>query len=308
MKRKLIWQGNNSATMTLPIDWVRKQGLENGQEIEVVHSGEFLVVGSKTPKTKRRIELHFTENVGSAVKKVLTELYRCGYDEILINFQHREMELPIQDMAWHEMVGFELIKVKEGQTLLKNIAELDPEHFPVLFKKSFLLLMSLARELVHALRVKDKKSLEQMPLRDQEVNKTTNLCLRLLSKKMNDRKKITVLADVLRALEKMGDGFKDIAQNCLKRKEYPSQKTLADLELLNDKLQQIYILYSAFDLQKVLAVNQSLRDLNAKVGKEEDFLSRYFHSLVQKMETLNGGAIILNIEGEEVVKEEDWVQ
>ena len=146
MKRKLIWQGNNSATMTLPIDWVRKQGLDSGQEIEVVHSGEFLVIGSKTPKTKQRIELHFTENVGSAVKKVLSELYRCGYDEILVNFQHKEIEPHIQDMAWHEMVGFEMMKLREGHILLKDIAELDPESFPVVFKKSFLLLLSVARE------------------------------------------------------------------------------------------------------------------------------------------------------------------
>jgi phosphate uptake regulator len=113
------------------------------------------------------------------------------------------------------------------KTLLATIAELDPESFPVVFKKSFLVLLSLARETLHYLKTKDKEGLQRIYFQDQEVNKTTNLCLRMLSKKMNDRRKIVVLAGTLKAIEKMGDGLGTGVERFLFRRHSPKPVRLS---------------------------------------------------------------------------------
>ena len=44
MKRKIIKQGHNTLTMTLPSDWVRKLNLEAGEEVDVCENNGSLVI------------------------------------------------------------------------------------------------------------------------------------------------------------------------------------------------------------------------------------------------------------------------
>ena len=134
MKRKLVWQGNSSATLTLPISWVREQGLGEGAEIEVVPSGDTLIIGTKKNRTVRKVTLELKQPVGSAIKKLIANLYRVGYDEIELTLPDKETERYIQDCIWKELVGFESVKLNEKTILLKDIADLDPECFPMMFE------------------------------------------------------------------------------------------------------------------------------------------------------------------------------
>ncbi len=309
MQRKLIWQGNSSATVTLPIHWVRERGLANGTEIEMVPSGEHLILGTKHNHHKRKISLEISKSIGSSVRKLLANLYRVGYDEITITFCTPAIGKHIQDAVWKELVGFECIQATENNYIIKDIADIDPESFPVLFKKSFLQLLAFTKEVAYLLQQKDRKRLEQALLQDIEINKLTNLSIRLLHKKMNDRRKIVVFASMLRAIEKSGDCYKDLVCACLQEKRFPSTKALRMLEQLNEILQQVYFLYYTFNLERTLLINEHTRALARALAKEadNDKIYRFCHSILQKIETLTGGPLVLCIEGEETIKKEDWI-
>lgn len=311
MKRKLVWQGNSSATLTLPINWVREQGLGEGAEIEVVPSGEHLIIGAKKNKTIRKISLELKTPVGSAVKKLIANLYRVGYDEIELTLPDKETEQHVQSCLWKELVGFESVKLSEKVILLKDIADLDPECFPMMFKKSFLLLLAFGREVLSHLKEKDSKSLEQAILRDLEINKITNLCRRLLHKKMNDRRKMITFASMLRAMEKTGDCLKELAAFCVENKVFPPPTALKTYEYLCECLQEIYSGYYRSNIERMLGLNDELRKLNRSLAKEPGMdkgFYRFYQAIIQHLETLMGGPLVLCIEGGETVRKEDWAQ
>ncbi len=311
MKRKLVWQGNSSATLTLPISWVREQGLGEGAEIEVVPSGDTLIIGTKKNRTVRKVTLELKQPVGSAIKKLIANLYRVGYDEIELTLPDKETERYIQDCIWKELVGFESVKLNEKTILLKDIADLDPECFPMMFKKSFLLLLAFSQEVLHHVKEKDYRALEQAILRDLEINKITNLCRRLLHKKMNDRKKMITLASVLRALEKSGDCLKELAAFCAEARAFPPPKAIKTFEFLCEKIQEIYLLYYRSNLEKALSINGELRELSRSLVNEpalDKGVYRFYHGLIQHLETLTGGPMVLCLDGQETTRKEDWGQ
>lgn len=308
MRRKLIWQGNNSATLTLPINWVREKGLKEGAEIDVIRSGEHLMIGANERQKKKKISVEFKKNVKGAVKKLLASLYRNGYDEILINHNYHEIEKYAHKMVWTQLVGFEMIKKGEKQFLLKDIADLNPESFPVLFKKSFLLLLNFSEEIAHYLRKQDVAGLAEVISLDREINKTTNLCIRMLNKKMNDKNKIFAYTYMLRSMELLGDIFKDLAKSYIRKKKFPTQSALEILDDVVLKLRKIYSLYYNFDLEETLLLNDELRKLAKKLDEvsSRGNIYRFFHSILSKMETLTGGPLALNIEGQHEVKKDNW--
>ena len=47
MKRKIIKQGHNTLTVTLPSEWVKKLNLNAGDEIDLVEDNSSLVINGK---------------------------------------------------------------------------------------------------------------------------------------------------------------------------------------------------------------------------------------------------------------------
>ena len=62
MKRKLILQGNKSYTLTLPINWIKEQNLESGDDLEVMpQDTDLLIKGTGGKKEERTVFLDFGE-------------------------------------------------------------------------------------------------------------------------------------------------------------------------------------------------------------------------------------------------------
>ena len=55
MKRKIIKQGHNTLTVTLPSDWVKKLNLKSGDEIDVLENENSLILNG-FEKNKEKIK------------------------------------------------------------------------------------------------------------------------------------------------------------------------------------------------------------------------------------------------------------
>ena len=84
MERKLIRQGGGGYTIYLPKKWVEKNSLEKGQILNLIISGNDLVV-SLVPtqkKTETSVKLH--NLIESSIRTSITNAYRAGYDRIKV--------------------------------------------------------------------------------------------------------------------------------------------------------------------------------------------------------------------------------
>ena len=85
MKRKIVQHGPSTLTVSLPAAWVRDYALKKGDEISVerTRSGLLLAADKERSHGKKRINV---SGFPAIIPKTIAALYKCGYDEIIIEF------------------------------------------------------------------------------------------------------------------------------------------------------------------------------------------------------------------------------
>lgn len=83
MQRKLIKQGEGGITISLPIDWVRRQKLTPGNYIHLTEQEGALVITGSAPTAKENVILLHEQNE-KLLRTVLSAAYRKGCDEVKV--------------------------------------------------------------------------------------------------------------------------------------------------------------------------------------------------------------------------------
>lgn len=133
MKRSIMLMGGNTYVISLPAGWVKRHGLEKGQEIEVNEDiGKVIVSASLKPESKMVSVEYEKENAK------LVEAYQMGYDEIKVtgNFSLDSLQQTINDF----LPGFEIIASGKGYCMLKSVSEPNMAEFDALIRRAFLLI------------------------------------------------------------------------------------------------------------------------------------------------------------------------
>src|SRR3989338_5644432 len=137
MKRKIIQQGNNSYTITLPIKWVREQNLKD-DEVEVGEEDDKIVIS--IPKEARRKEKYARVKIGDyhkrTIKNILNNFYRKGFDKVSVAFEDKEQIGEIKK-ATKDLLGFEVVEENGKECVLQNIAEPSGEKYEAILRKIF---------------------------------------------------------------------------------------------------------------------------------------------------------------------------
>jgi phosphate uptake regulator len=107
VKRKVIKQANQAYTITLPIEWVRRNNINKDSEVEITLADKSLIVSNtgKTETKKVKIEFNFSDEraLGGQIKA----LYARGVDEIEITSKEN-LSSSIY-LALQETIGFALV-------------------------------------------------------------------------------------------------------------------------------------------------------------------------------------------------------
>ncbi len=136
MRRKIVQQGTATLMVSLPASWARKNGIEKGAEVEVQEQKDRIIIlptaealaarveidvtgmaddllreiakveGTKEKKTYRDPETFKT--VRQAMLRMLASLYKAGYDEIRITFEHPGTINLIQEALGDELSEYEI--------------------------------------------------------------------------------------------------------------------------------------------------------------------------------------------------------
>ena len=185
MKRKVIKQGHNTLTLTLPSDWVKKFNLQGGDEIDVYERENGLFLSTEKHNGHKRAEFSIVGLSVPLIWKHFMAVYREGYDEVLVKFKpDLELENPYKFFSQHKLdlrykkespkrnivealqgfvsrfVGFEIVEHGEDYVLVKEMGELTSKEFDNSLRRIFLLIQQMAEETVEAIRTNnpDRKS------------------------------------------------------------------------------------------------------------------------------------------------------
>tara|TARA_Y100000310_G_scaffold42446_1_gene39736 strand:- start:1960 stop:2898 length:939 start_codon:yes stop_codon:yes gene_type:complete len=185
MRRKLIKQGNNSYTLTLPINWIRDNKIQENAEIEISEKeGDLSISLPKDSKHRTSsVELDLGDYNERTIRNVLNQTYRKGYDEIILSYNTKEQLKYIRQITRTTLLGFETVKEEGNKCYIQNIAEPSDEKFSVILRKIFHIIQDESSEIVQDIKGNNLKNKDKYQETKDILDNYTNFCRRLIIKK-----------------------------------------------------------------------------------------------------------------------------
>lgn len=210
MKRRIIRQGKDSFTLTLPKGWVRSLGLKGGDEVNLLEEKGFLVIGAKKemPNSAAKVD---ADRFGSALLHYLCALYRGGVDEIEISFSEPGATETIQKILSDYLIGFEIISQGKDFCIIKSISMPLEQEFDTILSRFFLQVTAMAKSIAEAVKSKDKGQLKEIKKYEIPINRFSIYCRRILNKRgIGAYENVVPLYTFIDELEIIADNYKHL--------------------------------------------------------------------------------------------------
>lgn len=281
MEKKLTAQGpkkRKSYTVTLPIEWVKEQGLDKTRTVDLNIVGNKAIISS-TKEVQERIMIEGKEYKDSIIK-VLQGLYKAGVNEIKWFLVGDELE-QILDIIEKRLIGYEIVEQKKEFIIIKEITKESDENFKVVFRRIFLLILEFQN-------CRDLKMLGSL---DRNIKKLINYCQRILVKKGHTEfNKTHLYYLILDRLEKITDEYRWLLEIMISKK-----KVYSILKEINGALEIVYKLFYKYEAQKyneyVYGVYKLRHEI--KLGEKVDNAVIHLHNLARLLNSLYGDIYIL---------------
>jgi phosphate uptake regulator len=212
MERKLVKQGRNALTVTLPAAWVKEKGLKAGNSVDIMERNKEIVISTRLTTARKELTLDLRGCERSMMYHILQGKYIEGYDTI--EFMHTNPKIA-QEVV-QSLLGMVIEEHKQTRTVYKSIVAVPEENFDAVFRRAAHILLQQVRTLE---RVANKKaSLDDVKSEEKLLDYNLLYCLRYLNKYEN-REHAYKYFLLCSTIESVGDQITDIAARIGNRKE-----------------------------------------------------------------------------------------
>jgi len=289
MKRRIIKQGHNTLTMTLPSEWVKKLNINPGDELEVYENSGSLIIGGKQNGKPKSTIIDITRLSVPMLWRFFQSAYREGYDEIILTYDvnkksyegaydyyasqfeytrlgEKPLKKPAFDMISeliNRFIGMEIIDHGEGYCTIKEMGDLTSKEFDNSLRRIFLLILELFDKIISLIKnneIGDISICKTIHAMDVNIDRFIDYCCRI-NGKIHDssfQKNKPIMFSTLFLLELLGDEFKYIGRHFARSKKNVDE-VYSFAETIKEHFEMYYHLFYKFD-----------RDLVIKFG-ENDF-------------------------------------
>ena len=289
MKRKIIKQGHNTLTITLPTEWAKKLNVNAGDEVELYEKDNALVInGHEHPREKTAV-IDITGFTIPMLWRFFQGAYRAGCDEIKITFDEsvKDYEDPyhyyttqfdyakfgekissksilvaIQSLV-DRFVGMEIMEHGKNYITIREMGEITSKEFDNSMRRIFLVIFQLFDRLLEAIQkneISDPSLCKDIHTIDLNIDRFVDYCARILNKlntSLPERNK-TLLFSALFILELLGDEFKYIGKHLAMSKK-PIKDVLPLAEKVKENFDIYYKLFYKFSKEEAIEFGKSDR-------------------------------------------------
>lgn len=228
MKRKVIRQGNNTLTITLPRGWASRWGVAAGDELDLEEKGRQLVLGNQNSVALEKIQIDASKLNDRALCWILSAAHKSGYDEIEAFNLNSEKAAIISELVRDLFTGFSIVEQSPNRCLLRSISKEMESEFEVIFRRGFLVALSMADSTLQYLKEKETERMRELLPLEKTNNQLTNFCERVINKVgYHDVKKNCFYYVIAWNLEKVCDEYKYLCEY------FPGKKTVVKPELID---------------------------------------------------------------------------
>lgn len=206
MERKLVRQGRNALTVTLPAKWLQARDLKPGDVVHIAESNHDLRISTSLRAMKTSVELDVSgEDMKVMWHRVIAK-YLDGYDRIVM--RHDDMK-SIQVIST-VTIGMVLEEHAPTRSVLRSIISIPEDNFEMLMRRSGFMLLQLARMLEPLTR--KEVSISDIEAQERLLDSNILYCIRYLNK-YEDRQHAYRYFLICSTMEEAGDGIKNIAKH-----------------------------------------------------------------------------------------------
>lgn len=277
MKRRVIKQGHNTLTITLPSEWVKKLNIQAGSELDLHESSGSLIINGKQHNEDKKTTIDITNFSVPMIWRFFQSAYREGYDEIKIiydpkketegaynfytsQFEYKKMgekdskrksNLEMIEELVNRFIGMEVIDHGNNYCTIREMGELTSREFDNSLRRIFLLILEVfdkVLELIKNDEVGDIHICKSLHTMDINIDRFIDYCCRI-NNRINDstfQKNKPVIFSTLFLLELLGDEFKYIGTHLSKTKK-SVKELLPFAERVKEHFEKYYQLFYKFD-------------------------------------------------------------
>lgn len=177
MRRKLVKQGRNAMTVTLPAEWIKENRLDGGDEVDLeIIDNMIEIFPAKKKKTSEKIELELKNYERAKAFHSVFARYIEGYDRIIINHNNQKLMQNIGNVLY----GMAIEENTGTRTVLQNIIAVPEENIDVLIRRSSNLLVEHSRFLLKVLE--KEMTYEELKMHERILDNMILYCMRHINK------------------------------------------------------------------------------------------------------------------------------
>jgi len=282
MRRKVIKQGHNTLTMTLPSDWVKKLNLKSGDELEISEKDNMLLVNCQTTPERRVCEIDIRNFTIPLLWRYIQSAYRAGCDDIKIiydpskkqyqdayhyyttQFEYADLGEKVPSRPANAMlqevvnrfIGIDIMESGDGYCVVREVGEVTEKEFEHSLRRIFLVILQMFDRVRYAVEhneIKEASLCKELHTMDLTVDKFVDYCARIMTKLSANfpEGKKSLLFSTLFILELVGDEFKYIGKHLATSKK-PVKEILALLQMAREHFEMYYKLYYKFDRNQAI--------------------------------------------------------
>lgn len=287
MKRKVIKQGHNTLTITLPSDWVKKLNIQPGDELDLNENHGALIVNGKQHNGNKKTTIDITGLSIPMIWRFFQSAYREGYDEIKIIYEptkqtesaynfytsqfeykrmgqkphHKDSGLEMIEGLVNRFIGMEIIDHGKNYCTVREMGELTSREFDNSLRRIFLLILELFDKVLETVEndqggdIQICKTLHTM---DINIDRFIDYCCRI-NNRINDstfQKNKPVVFSTLFILELLGDEFKYLGTHLSKTKE-SVKELLPFAQRVKEHFEMYYKLFYKFDREGAIKFGEN---------------------------------------------------
>lgn len=272
MRRRIIKQGHNTLTVSLPRKWCSNHALKEGEEIEVGEKGNCLILSKETYKGTGNVSVDITGLDRSTIILLMQSLYIYGYDLMTITTKDTKAKYYMENKdinisaiindAVGRLIGAEIISSSLSSYKIQVITDDSKEKFSVVLRRVFRLIIELFDLFIEGIRKKDKTMIEAIEFKHLSARKFANYALRLLNKFGHEEAdKTTFYFAIITFLNKICEIIKNFAGHTIREGSLKLSKKCSDMiEEIRNAFNSYYESFYKYDTKQISELHKN-RDL-----------------------------------------------
>ncbi len=182
MERKLVRQGREALTVTLPAKWLRSRALRAGDSIFINEKNNELTISTSLTAVKTETAIDITDCRENMAYLLVQGKYIEGYDKVTLIHNNQNLTQEIVT----SLLGMIIEEHAQTKTVYRSVIAIPEENFSAVLRRATYILLQQAKTVV---RVAEKKSKpKEVKAEEKLLDLNILYCLRYLNKYENNEK------------------------------------------------------------------------------------------------------------------------